>query len=79
MGAWLYVALRYIHSFIHLTYNGVIYRIAVYVLSTVILFMLWGVFEGASSVLAQLCLQRERRSKRLNQDWGGRRAVTMRR
>jgi hypothetical protein len=44
MGAWLYVALRYVHSFIHLTYNRVIHRFAVYVLSTVILFMLWGVF-----------------------------------
>jgi hypothetical protein len=44
MGAWLYVALRYIHSFIHLTYNRVIHRFAVYVLSTVILFTLWGVF-----------------------------------
>jgi len=42
-GAWLYVALRYIHSFIHLTYNRVIHRFAVYVLSTAILFMLWGV------------------------------------
>ena len=44
IGAWLYVALRYIHSFVHLTYNRVIHRFAVYVLSTVILFVLWGVF-----------------------------------
>jgi hypothetical protein len=44
VGAWLYVALRYVHSFIHLTYNRVIHRFAVYVLSTVILFILWGVF-----------------------------------
>lgn len=43
MGVWLYVALRYIHSFIHLTYNRVTHRFAVYALSTVILFMLWGV------------------------------------
>ena len=43
IGAWVYVALRYIHSFIHLTYNRVIHRFAVYVLSTVILFVLWGV------------------------------------
>jgi hypothetical protein len=42
MGAWLYVALRYIHSFIHLTYNRVTHRFAVYALSTVILFVLWG-------------------------------------
>jgi hypothetical protein len=43
MGAWLYVALRYVHSFIHLTYNRVIHRFSVYVLSTVILFVLWAV------------------------------------
>jgi hypothetical protein len=42
IGAWVYVALRYIHSFIHLTYNRVMHRFAVYVLSTVILFVLWG-------------------------------------
>jgi hypothetical protein len=35
--------LRCIHSFIHLTYNRVTHRFAVYALSTVILFMLWGV------------------------------------
>ena len=43
VGAWVYVALRYVHSFIHLTYNRVMHRFAVYVLSTVILFVLWGV------------------------------------
>ena len=44
IGAWVYVALRCIHSFIHLTYNRVMHRFAVYVLSTVILFVLWAVF-----------------------------------
>ena len=43
IGAWLYVALRYVHSFIHLTYNRVIHRFAVYVLSTALLFLMWGV------------------------------------
>ena len=43
IGAWVYVALRCVHSFIHLTYNRVMHRFAVYVLSTVILFVLWGV------------------------------------
>ena len=41
VGAWVYVALRCIHSFIHLTYNRVTHRFAVYALSTVILLMLW--------------------------------------
>lgn len=43
-GAWGYVALRYIHSFIHITYNRVIHRFVVYAASTVWLFTLWGVF-----------------------------------
>ena len=46
IGAWVYVALRCIHSFIHLTYNRVMHRFAVYVLSTVILFVLWAVFAA---------------------------------
>ena len=44
VGAWLYVALRYVHSFIHLTYNRVTHRFAVYALSTLVLFILWGAF-----------------------------------
>jgi hypothetical protein len=43
-GAWGYVALRCAHSYIHITYNRVIHRFLVYVLSTVLLFTLWGVF-----------------------------------
>lgn len=50
IGAWLYVALRYVHSFIHLTYNRVMHRFAVYALSTVLLFLMWGVF-GVQLVL----------------------------
>lgn len=44
VGAWLYVALRYVHSFIHLTYNRVTHRFMVYALSTLVLFILWGAF-----------------------------------
>lgn len=44
VGAWFFVALRYIHSFIHLTYNRVMHRFAVYALSTALLFLMWGVF-----------------------------------
>ena len=43
VGAWIYVTLRYIHSFIHLTYNRVMHRFTVYVLSTVVLLALWAV------------------------------------
>ena len=42
-GAWAYVALRCVHSYIHVTYNRVIHRFVVYSASTVLLFALWGV------------------------------------
>jgi hypothetical protein len=41
-GAWAYVALRALHSFIHTTYNTVMHRFTVYALSSVLLFLLWG-------------------------------------
>lgn len=42
--AWAFVALRVVHSFIHCTYNQVTHRFAVYVLSTLIVFVMWGAF-----------------------------------
>ncbi len=45
--AWLYVALRAAHSFIHATYNRVIHRFAVYAASTLVLFAMWGMFAYA--------------------------------
>ncbi|HEX5127490.1 MAG TPA: MAPEG family protein [Rhodocyclaceae bacterium] len=41
MGAWTYVILRAIHSLIHVTYNHVIHRFAIYVISSVLLFGMW--------------------------------------
>lgn len=43
-GAWAYVALRTMHSFIHTGYNQVMHRFTVYALSSVLLFLLWGLF-----------------------------------
>ena len=40
-GAWGYVALRALHSLIHVTYNRVMHRFLVYVASTLLLFGLW--------------------------------------
>ena len=40
-GAWIYVALRTAHSFIHLTYNRVMHRFVAYALSTLLLFAMW--------------------------------------
>jgi hypothetical protein len=39
--AWIYVALRVIHSAIHLTYNKVFHRLAAFALSNVVLLVLW--------------------------------------
>lgn len=40
-GAWAFVALRALHSVIQCTYNRVVHRFAVYVLSTLVLFLMW--------------------------------------
>ena len=40
-GAWIYVALRYLHSYIHITYNKVMHRYKVYLASTFVLWILW--------------------------------------
>lgn len=42
--AWLYVGLRAVHSFIHVTYNRVMHRFGVYVASTICVFLMWGLF-----------------------------------
>ena len=39
--AWAYVALRSLHSLIHVTYNRVMHRFLVYVASTLLLFAMW--------------------------------------
>ncbi len=42
--AWVYVALRYAHSFIHLGYNKVMHRFKVYLASSVALMVMWVLF-----------------------------------
>ena len=42
--AWAYVALRALHSLIHVTYNRVVHRFLIYVASTLLLFGLWFAF-----------------------------------
>ena len=46
--AWLYVALRYVHSWVHLTSNHVVARFSVYVASGFVLLVMW------STLLVQL-------------------------
>jgi len=49
---WTYVALRVVHSLVHLTYNRVIHRLALFAASDVVLAVLWviaGVHLSASA------------------------------
>ena len=39
--AWMYVALRYVHSFIHTTYNTVMHRFYVFAASAMVLLVIW--------------------------------------
>ncbi len=39
--AWIYVTLRYVHSFIHCRNGRVIYRFSIYNLSNVVLLVIW--------------------------------------
>ncbi|MRV75225.1 hypothetical protein GJ700_26260 [Duganella sp. FT92W] len=39
--AWLYVALRIVHSIIHLTYNHVVHRLTAFAISNGMLAVLW--------------------------------------
>lgn len=48
--AWAYALLRAAHSFIHCTYNRVTHRFGVYLLSGVVLWLMW--IRLASQILA---------------------------
>ena len=39
--AWTYVASRYIHTFIHITYNRVMHRFSVFIFSCFVLLAMW--------------------------------------
>ncbi len=41
VGVWLYVLLRYGHSYVQCTYNKVLHRFRWFVSSTIVLFVLW--------------------------------------
>ncbi len=49
--AWLYVALRYVHSLIHCTYNKVMHRFQVYFISCIVLLLIW--LRLAAYILSQ--------------------------
>lgn len=39
--AWLYVGFRYIHSYIHITYNHILHRLFVFTASCFVLMAMW--------------------------------------
>ena len=39
--AWLYVAIRFVHTFIHLTYNKILHRFLSYAASNLVLLAMW--------------------------------------
>ena len=39
--AWGYVFFRYLHTYIHITYNNIVHRLIAFGLSTVVLFSMW--------------------------------------
>jgi len=39
--AWLYVALRIVHTFIHLSYNKILHRFSSYAVSNLVLLVMW--------------------------------------
>ena len=42
--AWGYVVLRAVHTYIHLTDNKVVRRFQAFVASTIVLYVMWGIF-----------------------------------
>jgi hypothetical protein len=42
--AWGYVVLRAAHAYVHLTNNKVVRRFQVFVASTIVLYVMWGIF-----------------------------------
>lgn len=45
--AWTYVALRYAHSWVHLTSNDVLMRFRLYIASGIVLVVMWASLLGA--------------------------------
>ncbi len=39
--AWLYVVLRFVHTFVHLTYNKILHRFSSYAASNAVLLAMW--------------------------------------
>ena len=50
--AWIYVAVRVVHSIIHCTYNKVMHRFPVFIVSMCVLFVIWCMVGAHAMVVA---------------------------
>jgi hypothetical protein len=50
--AWLYVALRIVHTFIHLSYNKILHRFSSYAASNLVLLVMWLKFAAGLAIQA---------------------------
>jgi len=46
IAAWIFVALRALHSTIHITYNTVVHRFYAYAAGALLIFLMWAVFAA---------------------------------
>ncbi len=42
--SWVYVGLRYVHALVHLSYNNVLHRFGIFVISCLLLLAMWVMF-----------------------------------
>jgi len=42
--AWGYVALRALHSLVHVTYNNIMHRLTIFAASNFVVIAMWGLF-----------------------------------
>lgn len=42
--AWIFVALRFVHAFVHVTSNRISYRGGIFILGAIVLAVMWGLF-----------------------------------
>jgi len=42
IASWVFVALRYVHAYIHITYNHVLHRLGAFMAGAIVLYICWG-------------------------------------
>ena len=63
--AWFYVALRIVHTFVHLTYNRIMHRFASYAPSNLVLLVMWLVVRGITGKTARIRILKDGSASRI--------------